>query len=91
MALTSDFRSCLSFFEYTDESYFVTGKAGTGKSTLLQLFKDTTRKRVAVVAPTGIAALNVRGQTIHSFFGLPPYPLRKSQIHVVKNKNMNQR
>ncbi len=91
LALTSDFRSCLSFFEYTDESYFVTGKAGTGKSTLLQLFKDTTRKRVAVVAPTGIAALNVRGQTIHSFFGFPPYPLRNSQIHVVKNQRMYQR
>lgn len=91
LALTSDFRSCLHLFEYSQDSYFVTGKAGTGKSTLLQLFKDTTRKKVAVIAPTGIAALNVRGQTIHSFFSFPPYPLHKSQIHVVKNQSLYQR
>lgn len=51
---------------------FVTGKAGTGKSTLLQLFRSTTRKKTAILAPTGVAALNVQGQTIHSFFGFPP-------------------
>jgi hypothetical protein len=81
LALTADFRNCLNILEQTRESYFITGKAGTGKSTLLQLFKDTTRKKIAVVAPTGIAALNVRGQTIHSFFGFPPYPLNKKDIH----------
>ena len=77
--------------EGTNESYFITGKAGTGKSTLLQLFKDTTRKKLAVIAPTGIAALNVRGQTIHSFFGFPPHPLNKKQIHRVPNHRLYDR
>lgn len=54
--------------EETDDSVFVTGKAGTGKSVLLQYFTENTSKAVAVVAPTGVAALNVGGQTIHSFF-----------------------
>lgn len=91
LALTADFRNCLSILEHTRESYFITGKAGTGKSTLLQLFKDTTRKKIAVLAPTGIAALNVRGQTIHSFFGFPPYPLNKKEIHRTPNFQMYQR
>lgn len=91
LALTADFRNCLSILEQTDDSYFITGKAGTGKSTLLQLFKDTTRKKIAVIAPTGIAALNVRGQTIHSFFGFPPYPLHRSQIHRVPKHQLYER
>lgn len=91
LTLTSDFRQCLALLENTDESYFITGKAGTGKSTLLQLFKDTTRKKVVVVAPTGIAALNVRGQTIHSFFSFPPYPLSRKQIHRLSNYQLYKR
>ncbi|GAH55153.1 unnamed protein product, partial [marine sediment metagenome] len=55
--------------EHTSRSVFITGRAGTGKSTLLNYFRDTTGKSIAVLAPTGVAALNVRGQTIHSFFG----------------------
>ncbi len=51
---------------------FITGRAGTGKSTLLRLYQRTTHRRVVVLAPTGVAALNVAGQTIHSFFGFPP-------------------
>lgn len=54
--------------EYTNRSVFLTGKAGTGKSTLLKEFIENTQKRVVVLAPTGIAAVNVGGQTIHSFF-----------------------
>ncbi|NNE29168.1 MAG: AAA family ATPase, partial [Saprospiraceae bacterium] len=54
--------------------------AGTGKSTLLQLFRNTTKKKCVVLAPTGIAALNVQGQTIHSFFGFPPRLLNQSEI-----------
>ncbi|MDP2920148.1 MAG: AAA family ATPase, partial [Dehalococcoidia bacterium] len=53
-------------------SIFVTGRAGTGKSTLLSYFNRTTRKKIVVLAPTGVAALNVRGQTIHSFFRFKP-------------------
>ncbi|MCH8296326.1 AAA family ATPase, partial [Candidatus Poribacteria bacterium] len=51
---------------------FITGKAGTGKSTLLQYFRDHTVKNVVVLAPTGVAAVNIKGQTIHSFFRFKP-------------------
>lgn len=54
----------------TQKNLFITGKAGTGKSVLLQYFVKHTQKQVAVVAPTGVAALNIGGQTIHSFFGM---------------------
>ena len=53
----------------TDNNYFITGKAGTGKSYVLNLFRKTTNKRILVLAPTGIAARNVQGVTIHSAFG----------------------
>jgi hypothetical protein len=72
LQLSDDFRHALDALEKNEANLFVTGKAGTGKSTLLQLFRNTTRKKVAVLAPTGVAALNVQGQTIHSFFGFPP-------------------
>lgn len=51
---------------------FVTGRAGTGKSTLLNFFRERTEKDIAILAPTGVAAVNVRGQTIHSFFNFKP-------------------
>lgn len=51
-------------------SFFITGKAGTGKSVLLRFFVEHTKKKVVVLAPTGIAAIHVGGQTIHSFFGM---------------------
>lgn len=54
--------------ENTSKNLFITGKAGTGKSTLLTYFRQHTKKKVVVLAPTGVAALNVQGQTIHSFF-----------------------
>jgi ATP-dependent DNA helicase PIF1 len=72
LVLNDDFRYVLDTLEKDGKSMFVTGRAGTGKSTLLQLFRRTTRKKTAVLAPTGVAALNVQGQTIHSFFGFPP-------------------
>jgi len=58
--------------EHTSKSVFITGRAGTGKSTLLSYFRNTTPKSIAVLAPTGVAALNVKGQTIHSFFKFKP-------------------
>ena len=70
--INDQFRLALHWLEETVQSVFVTGKAGTGKSTLLEYFRETTRKEIAVVAPTGVAALNVRGQTIHSFCGFKP-------------------
>lgn len=59
----------LRVMQETRENLFLTGEAGTGKSTLLNYFRRTTQKNIVVLAPTGVAALNVEGQTIHSFCG----------------------
>lgn len=80
LELNGDFKYVLDALEKGGKSMFVTGRAGTGKSTLLKLFRNATRKRVIVLAPTGIAALNVQGQTIHSFFGFPGRPLMAKDI-----------
>ncbi len=66
--LNPEFQKALRLMEETSDSVFITGKAGTGKSTLLRYFLEKTGKEVVVLAPTGVAALNVDGQTIHSFF-----------------------
>lgn len=81
--LNDHFRHALRLMEETDRSLFVTGKAGTGKSTLLAHFCANTRKKPVVLAPTGVAALNVKGQTIHKFFhfyiDVTPEKIRKKQ------------
>jgi ATP-dependent exoDNAse (exonuclease V) alpha subunit len=70
--LNEQFRHALNLIEETDRNVFITGRAGTGKSTLLQYFRDSTKKNIAVLAPTGVAAVNIKGQTIHSFFNFRP-------------------
>jgi ATP-dependent DNA helicase PIF1 len=70
--LTQELRDCFDVMENTENTIFITGKAGTGKSTLIDYFRNTTKKKTVVLAPTGLAAINVRGQTLHSFFHLPP-------------------
>lgn len=90
LELSKDFNRALDVLEKSSVSAFITGKAGTGKSTLLQLFRNTTKKKTVVVAPTGIAALNVRGQTIHSFFGFPPTVVQKKDIERRKNRKVFQ-
>ena len=59
------------FINQTNQPVFLTGKAGTGKTTLLHKIIESTHKQAIIVAPTGIAALNAGGVTIHSFFQLP--------------------
>lgn len=66
------FVRALERIEKTADHCLITGKAGTGKSTLLKYFRQTTGKQLAVLAPTGVAAVNIRGQTIHSFFQFKP-------------------
>lgn len=68
ISLSSEQQAVFKIINTTKENVYITGKAGTGKSVLLQYFVEHTGKSVAVVAPTGVAALNVGGQTIHSFF-----------------------
>jgi len=71
----AEFKQIEALINYTDTSVFMTGKAGTGKSTFLKYITATTRKKHVVLAPTGIAAVNAGGQTLHSFFHLPLKPL----------------
>lgn len=70
-ALSDEQQELFRLIEDTNEHVFITGRAGTGKSTLLQYFAWNTKKQIAICAPTGVAALNVEGQTIHSLFRLP--------------------
>jgi predicted negative regulator of RcsB-dependent stress response len=70
-----EFQEALQLVQYTRNSVFLTGKAGTGKSTFLRYVCEHTKKKHIVLAPTGIAAINAGGSTLHSFFKLPFYPL----------------
>lgn len=70
-----EFQDALSLIQYTRQSVFLTGKAGTGKSTFLRYICENIKKKHVVLAPTGIAAINAGGSTLHSFFKLPFHPL----------------
>lgn len=82
ITLSSEQKALFKVLESTRKNIFVTGKAGTGKSVLLQYFKYKSAKRLVVVAPTGVAALNVGGQTIHSLFRIPPSFIEKDSLRV---------
>lgn len=88
ITLTAEHKKCLRLLEKTNKNIFLTGKAGTGKSTLIDYFRSTTKKKVVVLAPTGLAALNIRGQTVSSFFKFPPRILEKGMIHGVANSRL---
>ena len=78
------------FVQYTNKHIFLTGKAGTGKTTFLHNLKANTPKRMIVVTPTGVAAINAGGVTIHSFFQMPfgPFiPNKPSQDEENKSEN----
>lgn len=70
-----EFQKALQIINYTRRSLFLTGKAGTGKSTFLRYVCQNTKKKHIVLAPTGIAAINAGGSTLHSFFKIPFHPL----------------
>ena len=70
-----EFKKALQIINYTRRSLFLTGKAGTGKSTFLRYICQHTKKKHIVLAPTGIAAINAGGSTLHSFFKIPFHPL----------------
>ena len=74
MERNQELRTAWEFVENTGRSIFLTGKAGTGKTTFLKTVVQRSRKRPIVVAPTGVAAINAGGVTIHSFFQLPLSP-----------------
>ena len=70
-----EFQNALSVVRFTHQSLFLTGKAGTGKSTFLRYVCSEVKKKHVILAPTGIAAINAGGSTLHSFFKLPFHPL----------------
>lgn len=70
-----ELQNAIQIIQYTNRSLFLTGKAGTGKSTFLRHIAENTKKKHVVLAPTGIAAINAGGATLHSFFKLPFHPL----------------
>ena len=70
-----EWQDALQIINFTRRSLFLTGKAGTGKSTFLRYVAEHTKKKHVILAPTGIAAINAGGSTLHSFFRLPFYPL----------------
>ena len=84
-----DLQLAFDFVRYTNRNIFLTGKAGTGKTTFLHNLKKTSPKRMIVVAPTGVAAINAGGVTIHSFFQLPFHPYIPVS-YLADNKPVNQ-
>jgi ATP-dependent DNA helicase PIF1 len=82
--ITEEFESSLYIMNQTNDVCYITGPPGTGKSTLVKYFRLTTQKNYIVLAPTGVAALNVEGQTIHSFFGFGFSALGKNAKYNLK-------
>ena len=82
---TPEFAAAAEFIAADTGNLFVTGRAGTGKSTLLRALRDAAGEQMVVLAPTGLAAINVGGQTIHSFFGFPPRLIQSDDIRRSRN------
>jgi energy-coupling factor transporter ATP-binding protein EcfA2 len=88
---TAEHRAAHDYLREGSGNLFVTGRAGTGKSTLLRCLKDMIAEEMVIVAPTGLAAVNVGGQTIHSFFGFPPRLIRPDDIRRSRNGRLMRR
>lgn len=80
-----EFKYALDCVQYTNQLIYLTGKAGTGKTTFLKYLRKVTNKKMIILAPTGVAAVNANGQTIHSFFHIP-FP----SLFVPDDKRLNQ-
>ena len=86
--LSDQFQEIISLFEKSSKNIFITGKAGTGKSSLIRYLKNNTKKNLVLLAPTAIAALNINAKTIHSFFNFPFHIITKSDIKKHYNKRL---
>src|SRR6266540_2918271 len=94
MAFSTDtsnqiFQLAVRFVNQTNRDIFLTGKAGTGKTTFLKYIRENCFKKMAVVAPTGVAAINAGGVTMHSFFQLPFTPYLPSKSSGFEMGEMN--
>jgi len=89
MKKNDELELAFDFVQNTNRNIFLTGKAGTGKTTFLKSLKVRSHKRMVVVAPTGVAAINAGGVTIHSFFQLPFGPIITEKVagHRIENPN----
>ena len=85
----ADYAKALDTLLNKEEHVFLTGNAGTGKTTLINEFQKQTSKNLSIVAPTGVAAVNVGGETIHSFFGFPPNVNIERAIYEAKKSKKN--
>jgi energy-coupling factor transporter ATP-binding protein EcfA2 len=88
---TAEYEAALAYLSEPGGHLFITGRAGSGKSTLLRCLRDLIPEDMVVVAPTGLAAVNVGGQTIHSFFGLPPRLIKPDDIRRSRNGQVMRR
>ena len=86
--INAQFKEAFDLIKSTNKSVFITGKAGTGKSTLLRYLKTALKKKMVVLAPTGIAALNVEGATMHSFFNLPHRIIQAKELHFANSTKL---
>jgi ATP-dependent DNA helicase PIF1 len=86
--LNDDFNEIITLFENSNKNIFITGKAGTGKSSLINHIKKKTHKNLIVLAPTAIAALNINAKTIHSFFNFPFHVITPDVIKKHYNKKL---
>ncbi len=86
--LNDDLKEILHLFENSKKHLFITGKAGTGKSSLINYIRKRKKKNFIILAPTAIAALQVHGKTIHSFFNLPFHIVTKNDIKKHYNKRL---
>ncbi len=87
--ITDEIQQAIDLLDWPDKHVFVSGKAGTGKSTFLTYLRKKFEKRnLAVVAPTGVAALNVGGQTIHSFFKIKPGMIDLNELNIRKKRRI---
>jgi ATP-dependent DNA helicase PIF1 len=91
IVITEKYKKILALLEANCPVVFVTGNAGTGKSTLIRYLKSVLNKKLVVVAPTGVAALNASGVTIHSFFRLPPKIHEDGDIKLVYDRKLYQK
>lgn len=91
IVITDEYKKVRALLEAGCPVVFVTGNAGTGKSTLIRYLRTVLDRRLAVVAPTGVAALNAGGVTVHSFFHLPPKIHEEEDIKLVHDRKLYQK
>ncbi|NDV63917.1 ATP-dependent RecD-like DNA helicase [Bacteroides sp. 224] len=94
ITITDEMKEALDLINNTNSTIYITGKAGTGKTTLLRYIKETVQKQFLIAAPTGVAAINAGGVTLHSLFNIPfgpinPYTSIKSTISQEKAEILN--